>query len=99
MALLKTLIAVMSVLIVAGIVAVVWRIAQMGDAGPRGGYTVNLDLAPDCAILGATTGDGMVTVTIGGGQDCSEVYVIDMANGDIVARISQSNLETSNDGR
>ena len=85
MAYLKAAIVVMSVLIVAGVIAVIWRIADMGSEPPVRDLAVELGLAPGCAIEAAQTDAGLLTVTVGGGPDCGAAYVIDLASGQTVA--------------
>ncbi len=99
MALLKTLIAVMSVLILAGIVAVVWRIAQMGGPELVPEHAVSLNLDADCSITGASTVDGMVTITVGQSAACNAVYIIDLASGEKIARIVGGEIEGHDEER
>ena len=87
MRVLKLLIGVMTVLIVIGLILISWRIATLGG-GPVGETIARtLDVAPGCDIAAASTSDGLTTIVVNGTAGCNAVYVIELATGEIRARI------------
>ncbi|MCZ6764633.1 MAG: DUF6476 family protein [Alphaproteobacteria bacterium] len=88
MAFLKILIGIMTVLIVVGLIAVVWRLATLGsdDAG-RLAERISLGLGPDCVIATVTSNNDLATMTVTGPGDCNAVFVVDLASGTIVSTI------------
>ncbi len=85
MAALKAIIAVMSILIIGGLVLVVWRISTMNGGAGADTVTRSLNLSADCVIEEASTDNGLLTIVIGGAPDCIAVRVIDLATGNAVA--------------
>lgn len=88
MALLKTLIIVMGVLIVAGLAVVAVTITgRMGGAGPKaakagaGFGTVALAIGAGCSVVGTELAGDRLLVRTDGAAGCARIHIIDVTTG------------------
>lgn len=87
MRLIKIAISIMSVLIVIGLIAVVWRIASLGGGPEAVASSIALGLGPDCTIASAAIENRRATVTVAGAPSCAGIYLVDLSTGEILTII------------
>ncbi len=87
---LKVLVGAMTVLILLGLGAVIWRSFELvsGRAAGRNFGAVSLGLAAGCRIVEARPEGARLIVRAGEGGSCERVYILDIVTGAVLGTVA-----------